>query len=63
MRHPAVAIAIVAANHGDVKHVLTAVILYLLVNTTLTLVYMKWFKTLAQHTSQDIKPSGKLLIE
>jgi BASS family bile acid:Na+ symporter len=44
MRHPAVAIAIVAANHGDVKHVLTAVILYLLVNTILTMIYMKWFK-------------------
>ena len=42
MRHPGVVLAVVAANRGDVKEVSAAVLLYLLVGTIVTMLYMKW---------------------
>jgi BASS family bile acid:Na+ symporter len=41
-RHPALAIAIAGANFPKEHHVLSAVLLYLLLNTVLTLPYIRW---------------------
>jgi BASS family bile acid:Na+ symporter len=44
MRHPAFALAIVSANQGQVNQVFAALLLYFLVNTVLSAVYIFWFK-------------------
>lgn len=43
MRHPAFALAIVAANEGEVRQVFAAILLYFLVNTLLSAVYLLWY--------------------
>jgi BASS family bile acid:Na+ symporter len=44
MRHPAFALAIVTANAGEVQQVFAALLLYFLVNTCLSSIYILWFK-------------------
>jgi BASS family bile acid:Na+ symporter len=44
MRHPAFALAIVAANEGEVRQVFAAILLYFMLNMVLTTIYLVWFK-------------------